>query len=398
LQQLIEHAAVSGAPVRLPSGVFHCRTLRLRANARLIGTGASTVLRSLDGNPILAADKAGDVSVEDMVLDGGHLAAKTGGATSLAQFADCARLRLDRLHVTNGRGSGITLVRSSGDITSCRIAHVADAGLHALDCLELRVSGNDIADCGNNGIQIWRSTSSIDGTIVSGNRIARIRADSGGNGQNGNGINIFRADAVAIADNHISECAYSAIRGNAASDIRVTANTCLNVGEVAIYAEFGFEGALIANNLIDRAATGISVTNFNVGGRLAVVQGNLIRNLVRREHEPDDKRGDGIFVEADASVTGNTIENAQTAGIVVGWGKFLRDCVVSANLVRKARIGILVSADPAGGAMFVTGNMISGAKDGAIRGMMMGQPTGDDLAQTTTRTARVNISGNMAAG
>ena len=57
------------------------------------------------------------------------------------------------------------------------------------------------------------------------------------------------------------------------------------LGEVALYAEFGFEGALIASNIVEAAATGISVTNFNEGGRLAVVQGNLIRNLFRREHE-----------------------------------------------------------------------------------------------------------------
>ena len=64
------------------------------------------------------------------------------------------------------------------------------------------------------------------------------------------------------------------------------ANSCARLGEVALYAEFGFEGALIANNLVDTAATGISVTNFNDGGRLAVVQGNLVRNLFRREDEP----------------------------------------------------------------------------------------------------------------
>ena len=40
---------------------------------------------------------------------------------------------------------------------------------------------------------------------------------------------------------------------------------------------------MIANNLVDKAATGVSVTNFNEGGRLAVVQGNLIRNLFLRK-------------------------------------------------------------------------------------------------------------------
>ena len=44
------------------------------------------------------------------------------------------------------------------------------------------------------------------------------------------------------------------------------------------------EGAIIADDLVDKAATGVSVTNFNEGGRLAVVQGNLIRNLFFRKY------------------------------------------------------------------------------------------------------------------
>ena len=90
---------------------------------------------------------------------------------------------------------------------------------------------------------------------------------------------MFRAGNVLVSGNRITDCAYSAIRGNAASNIQMIANSCARIGEVALYAEFGFEGALIANNLVDGAASGIAVTNFNEGGRLAVVQGNIIRNL-----------------------------------------------------------------------------------------------------------------------
>ena len=81
---------------------------------------------------------------------------------------------------------------------------------------------------------------------------------------------------------------------------------------------------MIANNTVDGAALGISVTNFNEGGRLAVVQGNLIRNLKPKRPagtDPDDAAGVGIAVEADAAVTGNVVENAPTAGINVGWGR-----------------------------------------------------------------------------
>jgi putative cofactor-binding repeat protein len=36
---------------------------------------------------------------------------------------------------------------------------------------------------------------------------------------------------------------------------------------------------VIASNLIDGGTVGISVANFNEGGRLAAVTGNIIRNL-----------------------------------------------------------------------------------------------------------------------
>ena len=142
-----------------------------------------------------------------------------------------------------------------------------------------------------------------------------------------------------MTGNRITDCAYSAVRGNSASDMQILGNSCARLGEVALYAEFAFQGALIANNLVDTAATGISVTNFNEGGRLAIVQGNILRNLFRREQEPEDKRGEGIAVEADASVIGNVIESAPTAGIVIGSGAYLRDIVATGNLIRKAARG-----------------------------------------------------------
>ena len=74
------------------------------------------------------------------------------------------------------------------------------------------------------------------------NRIEDIAAKRGGSGQNGNAINVFRADNVTVRGNRIRNAAFTAVRGNAASNLQVTGNTISDVGEVAIYAEFGFEG------------------------------------------------------------------------------------------------------------------------------------------------------------
>ena len=137
------------------------------------------------------------------------------------------------------------------------------------------------------------------------------------------------------------------------------------------------------------------MTNFNEGGRLAVIQGNLIRNLFRRENEPVDKRGDGIAVEADAAITGNTIENAPTCGILVGWGRHMRDVNVTGNVIRMARVGIGVTGDAEAGKVMIASNLISGSRDGAIRALKFAEPYGPDLATSRTENARVLIERNL---
>ncbi|TGS88727.1 TIGR03808 family TAT-translocated repetitive protein, partial [bacterium M00.F.Ca.ET.177.01.1.1] len=103
-------------------------------------------------------------------------------------------------------------------------------------------------------ILVHRWQAAEDGTIVSGNRVQRIGARSGGTGQNGNGINAFRAGNVIISGNVVSDCAFTAIRANSASNLQITGNSCSRSGETGIYSEFSFEGAILSNNLVDGAA------------------------------------------------------------------------------------------------------------------------------------------------
>jgi uncharacterized secreted repeat protein (TIGR03808 family) len=290
----------------------------------------------------------------------------------------------------------IALTGCSGRIADCTLAGAEHAALFSLDATGLEVEGNHVRDCANNGILIWRTKPGEDGTRVSGNRIERIGATAGGTGQNGNGVNVFRAASVLLANNRITDCAYSAIRANSASNVQMVANSIERIGEVALYAEFGFQGALIAQNVVDGAAAGISVTNFNEGGRLAVIQGNLIRNLHRREFEPVDKRGEGIAVEADASVTGNTVEGAPTAGIVVGWGPHMRDVAVTGNVIRNSATGVMITDDLRAGAALIAQNLISGATGGAVRLMRNGKLVGEDLSKVAPRDGRITVTGNVA--
>ena len=396
LQAAIDAAAARGQPLHLPAGALRTGALRLPANTKLIGASGLTVLEFTGGPSFLTAKDASGVTLQDIVFDGGLLPLDPEQSDALLRFEGCTALILQRVEVRRALLNGISLERCSGRISDCTVRGASQA-ITSNNATGLEIAHNHIADCANNGILVWRDKPGEDGTIVSSNRIEGIKARNGGSGEYGNGINVFRADGVLVSGNRIAGCAYSAVRGNAASNIQIISNSCEKLGEVAIYAEFGFQGAIISNNLIDHAATGISVTNFSEGGRLAVVQGNLIRNLVRRENDPEDKRGEGITLEADTLVTGNIIESAATCGILVGWGKYMRDCMVTQNMVRACRTGILISSDDKAGSAMISGNMISGSHEGAVRMMDYGKPTGADLAQPGAAIpARLTITGNVA--
>ncbi len=398
LQAAIDAAAASGRPVELPEGVFRIGTLVLRPGTVLAGARGLTTLQFVGGETCLVGESAHGVTLQDLVIDGENRAFLTDDEeAALVRLSNCSDVRLSNVAVRRALANGITLTGCSGRITDCTVTQALLTGIRSIDAQGLDISHNTVTDCGNNAIQIWRSQAGEDGTIVSSNVIARIAAKGGGTGENGNGVNIFRAGGVIVSGNVISDCAYSAVRGNAASNLQMSHNTCTRLGEVALYAEFGFQGAIISGNIVDHAATGISVTNFNEGGRLAVVEGNLIRNLFRREHEAVDKRGEGIAVEADTVVSGNVVEGAPTCGIMVGWGPFMRNCLVSHNLVRDCEAGILVSADAPEGACLIGSNMVAGTRSGAIRAMRLGAPVGPELGSDRAGATALAVSGNVVS-
>src|SRR5436190_13938055 len=396
LQRAIDRTAGARLPLILAPGVYRARGLVLPTGARLIGVPGATRIVATDNAPIIVARGADYILLSGITFDG---SGKTlSGNSGLIQLAAGRGIAIRDCEVLGSGRNGIVLEGIEGEITTTTITRALGAAIHALDSRGLTIARNTIRDAANNGIQVWRSQAGDDGTQVIDNRIEDTAAQSGGSGQNGNAINVFRAHNVTVRGNRIKNAAFSAVRGNAASNIQITNNTCTGLGEVAIYAEFGFEGAVIEHNIIDGAAIGIAVTNFNQGGRLAVVQGNLIRNLIPKRAagaDPADGAGIGIGIEADAAVTGNVIENAPTAGISVGWGQYLRDVSVTGNVVRSAGVGIAVSVTPGAGSAVIADNLISGTKNGAIVGMDQRRTMTGDLARDgAARYAQLAINGN----
>ena len=89
------------------------------------------------------------------------------------------------------------------------------------------------------------------------------------------------------------------------------------------------------------------------------------------------------------------IENAPSFGIMAGWGKYLRDVVISGNVVRKAFVGIGVSVTPGAGTALVNTNSISDTPRGAVVGLDHARPVTADLAaEGAQRFAQVVIGTN----
>jgi len=395
LQRAIDSAAAERAVLRLTPGVYRAGGLNLPPHAAIAGTAGTTRIVMSTGPSLMACSGGNYISISGLTLDGGNI--PLPGERGLIHLMQARAVRIADCEIVDAGGNGIALQGIEGEISGNTVS-AADAAIFSVDASTLRISGNHVRSAGNNGILVWRSAPGDDGTLVVDNHIENITNKSGGSGQYGNAINVFRAGNVIVRGNRIRHAAFSAVRGNAASNLQIVGNTCTGLGEVALYAEFGFEGAVIANNIVDGAAMGVSVTNFNQGGRLAVVQGNLIRNLVAQRPagtDPDDDAGVGIGIEADTLVSGNVIENVPHTGIAAGWGEYLRDVAISSNIVRGADYGITVSVAPGAGASLVADNLISGARRGAIVGMEWKKPvTGDLTKEDAARFAQLTINGN----
>ncbi|MEO3387877.1 TIGR03808 family TAT-translocated repetitive protein [Mesorhizobium sp. CAU 1741] len=357
----------SGDSVFLPAGRYVVAGIRLPAETRLTGVPGATRL-ICGGGSLIVADDAAIVHFEGLVFDGAR-EALVDQTRALVEIRRAADVVIDRCEVLGSSKSAIVLERCSGRVERTSIRDAADYAIYSVEAERMRIASNTVRDCAEGGILVHRWERGSDGTVVTDNRIESIGARSGGTGQYGNGINVYRADNVIISGNHVADCAFSAIRANSASNIQITGNQCLRSGETAIYAEFAFEGALISGNIVDTAAIGISIANLNDGGRLAVCSGNVVRNLVDAgPYEPFEAMGFGVGIsaEADTAITGNVIEGAPRCAVLLGWGPYLRNVVATGNMIRDAREGFAISVVEGVGPVLVADNVISEVEHAVI--------------------------------
>ncbi|AMJ59205.1 TIGR03808 family TAT-translocated repetitive protein [Bosea sp. PAMC 26642] len=395
LQNALVEAAKREAPLVIAPGRYRVAQIVLPEGARLIGMPGATHLVAARAGPLLIGRRIKRVALTGLVLDGLDIA--TAQRSALLSFDEVLDAGVSDCEFANAGSVGLSLNRTAGRIQSNRFRTIRDAALFSLDSRGLSIEGNQIEDCGNNGIQIWRSQPGDDQSIVRGNRINRIRSDAGGDGPNGNGISLYKAGGIIIEGNSLRDCALTFIRNNSGSGVQMIGNQGRRCGEVGLYSEFAFEGAIIANNLVEDCAQGANITNLDHGGRLSVFANNIIRNA-QKGFAPKGKEpvgGVGVHVEAEASITGNVIENASETGISLGWSWAMRNLVATGNMVRRTGIGISVSLVPKERNCLIANNVIAEASRGAVVGTEYGKVvTGDLTKAADARAAGVRVENN----
>lgn len=380
LARALDRSAQEGRPLALGPGLYRAAGVMFPDGASIVGVPETTRIELSGAGPLFVSRGAKRLSLRGVVLDGSNI---PGGAQSgVLELLDVEQILLDEVALVDAGGTALVMVRSGGIVRNCRIENARHAALFSMDGRGVTVTDNQIRGCRNNGVVIRRTAKGDDGSMVSRNRIEDTGALDGGLGWNGNAVNVSKAGGVIVSDNAIRRSAFTAVRAHETSDVMISDNLCLDSGETGLYVEFGFSGAVVSGNIVDGAANGISVANFNEGGRLATVVGNVVRNCFRRKRldQPGEGYGQGIGVEADIAVTGNVVENAASFGITAGWGPYLRDVTISGNVVRSCEVGIGVSVVEGVGPATIVGNTVTGSRKGGVVGYRWADAATPDLA------------------
>lgn len=394
LAEALASAREQGRALYLPAGRFRLGVVELPKGSALIGVPGRTRLESASEQAtILRAESAPGIRLEGLRFIGANAPAQAAETDGLVAFERCEDFQIVDCDFKKSPVHGLSLWKCAGVVRDSRFRRNTRAGIYASDSAGLTIEGNEISDSGNLGIYVEREEQGDDFTIIRANRIARIGSSAGGDGQNGNGINIFRADGVIVSGNTVSDCAFSAVRLNQTANAVVSANSCLRCAEVAVFVEFGFSGVAVTGNVIDGAAGGITFTNLDEGGRLASCSGNVVRNIADHSETNPDTTPFGISAEAEVTINGNTVENVPGPGIALGWGEFGRDLAATGNVLKDCDIGIAVSVVEGVGPVMVHDNLISGARL-ALVGTQWDQLSEPDLTAQAAAHEWLSVKGN----
>lgn len=145
-------------------------------------------------------------------------------------------------------------------------------------------------------------------------------------------------------------------------------------------------------------AAGLAITGCRItasGGMGVLISGNsgdLQGFIVAQNHL--GRCSTGISAEGAGVVSGNVVAGSARYGLQLGGAKGSGQILAQSNLIRDCRIGIAVSSS--GDDIMASLNMITGAKDGAIRAFDGDKLVGPDLArQSAEAYLNLMVAGNV---
>jgi hypothetical protein len=196
--------------------------------------------------------------------------------------------------------------------------------------------------------------------------------------------------ALVVIDSgivNISRCSFSGGAGSG-TGLKVK-GTVANLNEISIEG-FGEAGAVI--DLEADGGIGLHVSHSHFMNCGTGIVASMSPMTISQCHFV--KCGTGIAATGSGLVTGNTITTASSFGIKLGSAKGSGHIMAQGNLIRGARIAIGVSAS--GDDIMASLNMITGAKDGAIRAFDGEKLVGPDLArQSAEAYLNLMVAGNV---
>ena len=387
LQRAIADADRRGGVVQLGPGRFETSVLTIKNDVSIIGVPGATHLHAPAGGKIFSIRQAKSVTIQGVSFSA------VGEKGNILTAEGIPWLAIEDCSFAGGE-AGMRVASCAGRIANNQFQFHEKIAIQSIDSKGFRITGNRISDIGNSGIQVWQTNAGEDGSLITENHISRIASKDGGNGQNGNGINVFKAGNVTVANNRISDCAFSGIRNNSGPNGVITGNSISRCNEVALFVEFSHEGSVVSDNMIETVAHGISIANSDVGGRLTQCTGNVIRNI--KGVDPIGiPLGGGILADADIIIANNMIDKADLYGIRLGWGPYGRNMQAANNIMMECRRGIEFSA-VAKGPYIISDNIISGATEGAIVGMDHDKVITSDFGKSTEAAPDfAQIAGNV---
>jgi uncharacterized secreted repeat protein (TIGR03808 family) len=252
-------------------------------HSRIVGVPGRTRIRYAGDGHLLFGTDVRDVRLEGLVLDGNNrpLADYT---PALLHISTGANIAVEDC-IIQGSLTGRCHLRSCGGARRelLTISGILGAAFQSNDAQGLAMRDNTVERL----LRQWHfdlhaGARAATARSISGNRIERIRAVSGGTGPYGNGINVFRANDVIISGN--ADRRLRRLRCALRRRLQCADTSATHARELAKWRcspSSGFARRLIvANNVIDGAAAMVSQSQTSpTMAVMAIVWRQCVRNL-----------------------------------------------------------------------------------------------------------------------